>query len=63
MKKYLSKNSNFYLMIYLVLSFAIGTNYCSHWYLNRKFMIIITSIVLVFPLCFSKTIKFLQIPR
>ncbi|CAF1317687.1 unnamed protein product [Adineta ricciae] len=37
-------------------------NHCSHWYLDRRFMIIITSMLLVFPLCFSKTIKFLQIP-
>ena len=50
-------------IIYLVLTFAVGVHYCSHWYLDRRFMIIITSIVLIFPLCFSKTIKFLQIPR
>ncbi len=50
-------------MIYLVLTFAVGKDYCSHWYLNRRLMIIITSVLLVLPLCFSKTIKFLQIPR
>ncbi|CAF2149296.1 unnamed protein product [Rotaria magnacalcarata] len=44
------------------LTFVVGEHYCSHWYLDRRFMIIITSMVLVFPLCFSKTIKFLQIP-
>ncbi|CAF1439731.1 unnamed protein product [Adineta steineri] len=44
------------------LTFAVGVNYCSHWYLDRRLMIIVTSIILVFPLCFSKTIKFLQIP-
>ncbi|CAF1279236.1 unnamed protein product [Adineta ricciae] len=44
------------------LTFVVNANYCSHWYLDRRFMIIVTSMLLVFPLCFSKTIKFLQIP-
>ncbi|CAF2674038.1 unnamed protein product [Rotaria sp. Silwood2] len=44
------------------LTFAVGEHYCSHWYLDRRLMIIITSMFLVFPLCFSKTIKFLQVP-
>ncbi|UJR09283.1 hypothetical protein I4U23_013528 [Adineta vaga] len=44
------------------LTFVVGVHYCSNWYLDRRFMITVTSILLVFPLCFSKTIKFLQIP-
>ncbi|CAF4554993.1 unnamed protein product [Rotaria sp. Silwood2] len=37
--------------------------FCRHWYFDRRFTIPITSLLLIFPLCFSKTIKFLQIPR
>ncbi|CAF1405537.1 unnamed protein product [Rotaria sordida] len=44
------------------LTFAVGEHYCSHWYLDRRIMIIATSMVFVFPLCFSKTMKFLRIP-
>ncbi|CAF1291444.1 unnamed protein product [Rotaria sp. Silwood1] len=36
--------------------------FCRHWYFDRRFTIPITSLLLIFPLCFSKTIKFLQIP-
>ncbi|CAF1265005.1 unnamed protein product [Rotaria sordida] len=36
--------------------------FCRHWYFDRRFTIAITSLLLIFPLCFSKTIKFLQIP-
>lgn len=47
----------------LVLTFAVREHYCDHWYLDRRVMIIASSIVLILPMCFSKTIKFLQIPR
>ncbi|CAF1392086.1 unnamed protein product [Rotaria magnacalcarata] len=36
--------------------------FCRHWYFDRRFTIPITSLVFILPLCFSKTIKFLQIP-
>ncbi|UJR36881.1 hypothetical protein I4U23_029594 [Adineta vaga] len=36
--------------------------FCRHWYFDRRFTIPITSLLFIFPLCFSKTIKFLQIP-
>jgi len=34
----------------------------NHWYLNRKYTISISSCLFIFPFCFSKSIKFLQIP-
>ncbi|CAF3462981.1 unnamed protein product [Rotaria sp. Silwood1] len=43
------------------LTFAVGEHYCSHWYLDRRLMIIITSIFLVFPLCFSNMLGVLAI--
>ena len=46
-----------------VLKFAVGLNYNTYWYFDRRLMIVVSSILLIFPLCFSKTIKFLQIPR
>ncbi|CAF1182405.1 unnamed protein product [Adineta steineri] len=36
--------------------------FCRHWYLDRRLTIPFTSLLFIFPLCFSKTIKFLQIP-
>ncbi|CAF1278576.1 unnamed protein product [Adineta ricciae] len=43
------------------LSF-IDPLFCRHWYFDRRLTIPLTSLLFIFPFCFSKTIKFLQIP-
>ncbi|CAF0783563.1 unnamed protein product, partial [Didymodactylos carnosus] len=43
--------------------FAFGQTFCRHWYFDRRFTIPITSLLIIFPLSFSKSMKFLQIPR
>ena len=53
----------FSLSLGTVLKFAVGLNYDNYWYFDRRLVLVVSSILLIFPLCFSKTIKFLQIPR
>ena len=38
----------------------VGPEFCNDWYYNRKFIIAAGSIVLVWPLCYSKKIDFLK---
>jgi len=38
----------------------VGHQFCHHWFLNRDFIMPATSLVLILPLCYSKTIDFLQ---
>lgn len=43
------------------LYFASGDPYfCKKWYMNRKFLITITSIIFILPLCFPRRIDFLK---
>lgn len=50
--------------IRLVFYHIDQTGFCNHhFYYDRRFTIPITSFVFILPFCFSKTIKFLQIPR
>ena len=48
---------------FVVVFSVFDKNFCHHWYFDRRFTITISSLLLILPLCFSKTIKFLQIPR
>ena len=56
-------DSIYSLSLGTVLKFAVGLNYDNYWYFDRRLVLVVSSILLIFPLCFSKTIKFLQIPR
>jgi len=38
----------------------VGPQFCHIWYLNRDFIMPATSVILILPLCYSKTIDFLQ---
>lgn len=38
----------------------VGPQFCDHWYLNRDFIVPITSVFLILPLCFTKKIDFLK---
>jgi len=38
----------------------IGPEFCHHWYLNRDFVMPITSLVLILPMCFTAKIDFLK---
>lgn len=44
-----------------ILLFASGDPYfCEKWYMNRKFLISITSTIFILPLCFARRIDFLK---
>jgi len=38
----------------------IGPHFCDEWYYNRDFVVPITSVFLILPLCFTKRIDFLK---
>jgi sodium-coupled neutral amino acid transporter 7/8 len=38
----------------------VGPEFCHKWFLNRNFVMPATSILFILPLCYSKTIDFLQ---
>ncbi|KAK7041538.1 hypothetical protein SK128_017079, partial [Halocaridina rubra] len=37
-----------------VFASYVGRTFCHHWYLNRKFTMVISSLLLVFPSCFKR---------
>lgn len=43
-----------------VLSSLHGPDFCHFWYMNRKFTITASSIILILPLCYSRRIDFLK---
>ncbi|CAH1779429.1 unnamed protein product [Owenia fusiformis] len=42
------------------LTFAYGADYCHYWYMSRTFTMIVSSVILILPLCFPKRIDFLK---
>ncbi|KAK2151863.1 hypothetical protein LSH36_348g02011 [Paralvinella palmiformis] len=44
------------------LTFAYGPSYCLHWYMTRQFTLVLTCLLLVLPICFSRRIDFLKYP-
>lgn len=38
----------------------VGPTFCRHWFLNRDFIMPITSLVCILPMCFTKKIDFLK---
>ena len=52
-----------WLFLSLVLTFVYGSTYCDYWYMNRKFTMCLTSVILILPLCFPKRIDFLKYIR
>lgn len=45
-----------------VLASLYGTTFCHFWYMERKFTLPATAIILIFPMCFSRRIDFLKHP-
>lgn len=42
-----------------IFASLVGTDFCKHWYLDRKFMMTITGIA-IFPICLLKRLDFLK---
>ncbi|CAN8004585.1 unnamed protein product, partial [Ixodes hexagonus] len=39
-----------------------GMDYCLRWYMRRDFVTVVVAVVLVLPMCYSRTIDFLKYP-
>jgi len=43
-----------------VFASIVGPTFCHSWYMDRKFTMFSTSLILIFPFCFPKRIDFLR---
>lgn len=44
------------------LASLVGPDFCHHWYMDRRFTMTFSSVLLILPMCYSKRIDFLRIP-